>query len=186
MTLVLSDKCYIVEPYTIVNNDARNPDGAVPQIKVGRYTSIGGDCTFVLCNHAYTGVTTWPGPYMLWKHGQGNSHSYSRGDIRIGNDVWIGTKVMIMDGVSIGDGAIVAAGSVVTKSVEPYTIVGGNPAKPIKKRFSEERIQKLLKTEWWLLEDRIVDSLYPHTTDVDEFIENVLWLKRGQTEPKKD
>jgi len=178
MTLVKSDKCYIIEPYTIVNNDAPNPDGAVPQIKVGRYTSIGSGCTFVLCNHKYDGVTTWPTTTMLWEHAQGNTHSYSRGDILIGNDVWIGTNAMIMDGVSIGNGAIVAAGSVVTKSVEPYTLVGGNPAKSIKKRFSDERIQKLLQTEWWLLEDRIVDALYPHTTNVDEFIENVLLLKR--------
>jgi virginiamycin A acetyltransferase len=67
----------------------------------------------------------------------------------IGNDVWVGYKATIMSGVTIGDGAIIAAHSVVTKDVEPYAIVGGNPAKLIKKRFSEERIQQLLEMAWW-------------------------------------
>lgn len=73
----------------------------------------------------------------------------SNGDVIIGNDVWIGFGSTIMSGVTIGDGAIIAAKSVVTKNVEPYTIVGGNPAKLIKKRFSDESIEKLLKIKWW-------------------------------------
>lgn len=67
----------------------------------------------------------------------------------IGNDVWIGRNVLILQGVKIGDGAIVAAGSVVTKDVEPYSIVGGVPAKEIRKRFSDSEIEFLLKLEWW-------------------------------------
>lgn len=69
--------------------------------------------------------------------------------VDIGNDVWIGYNVTILDGLSIGDGAIVAAGSVVTKDVPPYTIVGGIPAKIIKKRFCDEDIQILIKSHWW-------------------------------------
>ncbi len=72
-------------------------------------------------------------------------HSY----IHIGNDVWIGASAIIADGISIGDGAIVAAGAVVTKNVEPYEIVGGVPAKHIKKRFTEEQIKFLLEFKWW-------------------------------------
>ena len=72
-----------------------------------------------------------------------------KGDTVIGNDVWIGQNVTIMPGVIIGDGAIIAANSTVVKSVEPYSIYSGNPAKFIKKRFSDEKIEFLLKLEWW-------------------------------------
>jgi chloramphenicol O-acetyltransferase type B len=69
--------------------------------------------------------------------------------IEIGNDVWIGTRAIILDGVKIGNGAIIAANSVVTKDVEPYSIMGGVPAREIRKRFGKEKIEKLLKSEWW-------------------------------------
>lgn len=72
-----------------------------------------------------------------------------KGDTIIGNDVWIGRRATIMPGVRIGDGAIIAAEAVVVKDVEPYTIVGGNPAKEIRKRFSPEIIQELLEIKWW-------------------------------------
>ena len=79
-----------------------------------------------------------------------NDKSYpTKGDTVIGNDVWIGHDATIMPGVTIGDGAIIATKAVVTKDVAPYTIVGGNPAKPIKKRFSEDIISKLLQLKWW-------------------------------------
>ena len=71
------------------------------------------------------------------------------GDIVIGNDVWIGYEAVIMAGVHIGNGAIIAARAVVTKDVPPYTIVGGVPARPIKKRFDEETIRKLETLQWW-------------------------------------
>ncbi|MCR5688349.1 MAG: CatB-related O-acetyltransferase [Lachnospiraceae bacterium] len=67
----------------------------------------------------------------------------------IGNDVWIGHGVTVVNGVSIGDGAIIAAGSVITRDVEPYSIVGGNPAKLIRYRFDEKTIERLLKLRWW-------------------------------------
>ena len=69
--------------------------------------------------------------------------------IVVGNDVWIGERVMILPGVHIGDGAIIAAGAVVTKNVEPYTIVGGIPARLIRKRFTEYQITRLLDIQWW-------------------------------------
>lgn len=67
----------------------------------------------------------------------------------VGNDVWIGTEAVIMPGVEIGDGAVIGTRALVTKDVEPYTIVGGNPAAPIKKRFSQEEIKMLLEMKWW-------------------------------------
>ena len=73
----------------------------------------------------------------------------TKGDTVIGNDVWVGYNATIMAGVRIGDGAIIATNSTVTKDVEPYTIVGGNPAKEIKKRFSFDHIEKLMQLKWW-------------------------------------
>ena len=73
----------------------------------------------------------------------------NKGDIVIGNDVWIGYEAVIMAGVTIGDGAIIGTRAVVTKDVPPYTIVGGVPAKEIRKRFSEEMIAHLLNAKWW-------------------------------------
>ena len=72
-----------------------------------------------------------------------------KGDIVIGNDVWIGHNATIMAGVKIGDGAIIATNSTVVKDVEPYAIVGGNPASEIKKRFQKSIIEKLLELKWW-------------------------------------
>ena len=69
--------------------------------------------------------------------------------MKIGNDVWIGSGVTIMSGLTIGDGSVIAAGSVVTKNVGPYEIVGGNPAKLIRARFSKEMIERLLQLAWW-------------------------------------
>lgn len=73
----------------------------------------------------------------------------NKGDIVIGNDVWIGYEAVILAGVTIGDGAVIGARAVVTKDIPPYTIVGGVPAKPIRKRFSQETIDLLLKIKWW-------------------------------------
>lgn len=73
----------------------------------------------------------------------------NKGDIVIGNDVWIGYEAVIMAGVTIGDGAIIGTRAVVTKDVPPYTIVGGVPAKPIRKRFDNETLEELLKIRWW-------------------------------------
>jgi len=73
----------------------------------------------------------------------------NKGDIVVGNDVWIGYEAVILSGVTVGDGAVIGARAVVTKDVPPYTIVGGVPAKPIIKRFSEESIKKLQSIRWW-------------------------------------
>lgn len=83
-----------------------------------------------------------------------------KGDTVIGNDVWIGQNVTIMPGVKIGDGAIIAANSIVGKNIESYSIYGGNPAKLIKKRFSDEKIESLLNLQWWdWEEEKIFDYL---------------------------
>jgi virginiamycin A acetyltransferase len=81
-----------------------------------------------------------------------------KGDTIIGNDVWIGMDTVIMPGIKIGDGAIVAAKSVITKDVEPYTIVGGNPERRLKTRFSKEIINELLEIKWWDLDIDIISA----------------------------
>lgn len=93
----------------------------------------------------------------------------------IGNDVWIGANVVILPGVTIGDGAVLAAGAVVTKDVEPYAIVGGVPAKLIKKRFDEEAIQKLLKIKWWEWSIEEIEN------NIELFYEPEMFLKKMDT-----
>lgn len=95
-----------------------------------------------------------------------NGKTYpNKGDTEIGNDVWIGFNSTIMPGIKIGDGAIIASNSTVTKDVEPYSIVGGNPAKEIKKRFSKEQIEKLLKISWWNWEIEKITKNIQNLTD---------------------
>ncbi len=90
----------------------------------------------------------------------------SRGDTIIGNDVWIGYEAVIMPGVKIGDGAVIAAKSVVTKDVPPYTVVGGNPARPIKQRFSDTEVAQLLEISWW---DWDIEKI---TRNIDKIMES--------------
>ena len=98
-------------------------------------------------------LSTYPFPLFFeeWNLDRSNVCTSwdNKGDIVIGNDVWIGYEAVILAGVTIGDGAIIGARAVVTKDVEPYTIVGGVPAAPIRKRFSKDTIFNLLKIKWW-------------------------------------
>lgn len=106
----------------------------------------------IMSNHRMDGITTYPFNIFGcgWEKVTPTIEQLPfKGDTVIGNDVWIGQNVTIMPGVIIGDGAIIAANSTVVKSVEPYSIYSGNPAKFIKKRFSDEKIEFLLKLEWW-------------------------------------
>lgn len=120
---------------------------------IGKFCQIASDVTFIMngANHLTDAVSTFP--FAIFGHGWENAmegKSYpSRGNTIIGNDVWIGYGATIMAGVTIGDGAIIATKSVITKDVPPYTIVGGNPAREIRKRFSEEEIDRLLELCWW-------------------------------------
>jgi virginiamycin A acetyltransferase len=110
----------------------------------GKYCSIASNCTFFLGgNHVYERTSTWLHDDVKEKG------ITSNGNITIGNDVWIGYGSTIMSGITVGDGAVIAANSNIVKDVEPYSIVGGNPAKQIKKRFSDEDIDLLLKIGWW-------------------------------------
>ena len=104
-------------------------------------------------NHTMKSLSTYTFPIFYEEWGLDISHIAdawdNKGDIVIGNDVWIGYDAIIMSGVKIGDGAIIGTRAIVTKDVPPYTIVGGVPAKVIKKRFSDNVILKLLEIKWW-------------------------------------
>ena len=99
----------------------------------------------------------------------------NKGDIVIGNDVWIGYGAVILSGVTIGDGAIIGTNALVTKDIPPYTIAGGIPAKPLKKRFSEEQISALMKIKWWdWSEEEILKNLkFIKSGDTDSLIRNL-------------
>ena len=122
---------------------------------IGKFCSIacGTKFLFNCANHTLKSLSTYTFPlfYEEWELEKSNITTAwdNKGDIVIGNDVWIGYEAVIMAGVHIGDGAIIAARAVVTKDVPPYTIVGGTPAKEIRKRFDAEVIEQLLIQKWW-------------------------------------
>ena len=91
----------------------------------------------------------------------------------IGNDVWVGYGSLILSGVKIGDGAIIAAGSVVTKDVPPFSIVGGVPAKVIKKRFSDNQIDSLLRIRWWEKDEKWICDNCSYFGDIKNFLNNI-------------
>ena len=122
---------------------------------IGKFCSIACGMKFLFncANHTQKSLSTYTFPlfYEEWELEKSNITTAwdNKGDIVIGNDVWIGYEAVIMAGVHIGDGAIIAARAVVTKDVPPYTIVGGTPAKEIRKRFDAEVIEQLLILKWW-------------------------------------
>nr|WP_318715602.1 CatB-related O-acetyltransferase [uncultured Treponema sp.] len=123
------------------------------KLKIGSYCSIGPDVVFILgSEHKLNTLTTYP---LKNKLINGEKEALSKGDIVIGDDVWLGYGATICSGVKIGQGAVIAAGAVVTKDIEPYTIVAGIPAAPLKKRFSEKVIEKLLNVDIVSLLDKI-------------------------------
>lgn len=134
---------------------------------IGKFCSIacGAKFIFTSANHTMASLSTYPFPLFFeeWDTpiSEVRTSWDNKGDIVIGNDVWIGYEAVIMSGVHIGDGAIIGTRAVVTKDVEPYTIVGGLPAKPIRKRYSQDTILKLEELRWWDLPDEQIKRLLP-------------------------
>ena len=164
---VITNPNITVGDYTIYNDFVREPKDFEKnnvlyqypinrdQLIIGKFCSIACGAKFILnsANHSLSSLSTYPFPIFFeeWNLDVKNITEAwdNKGDIVIGNDVWIGYEAVILAGVTIGDGAVIGARAVVTKDIPPYTIVGGVPAKPIRKRFTQETIDLLLKIKWW-------------------------------------
>ena len=136
---------------------------------IGKFCQIASGVTFIMngANHQMNAASTYPFYIMEgWTQTPPAPEDLPlKGDTVIGNDVWIGQNATILPGVHIGDGAIIGLGSIVGHDVDPYTIVAGNPAKPIKKRFDNEMIELLLKLQWWNKDINEIQQLIPLLTD---------------------
>jgi acetyltransferase-like isoleucine patch superfamily enzyme len=159
------------------------------KLVVGSFSSIASNCKMYLGggNHRHDCVTTYPFGHIH----QDIFNTYSgtpvttKGDIVIGSDVWIGANVTIMSGVTLGDGVVVANNSHVVSNAEPYSLVGGNPAKFIKYRFKPEQIEKLLQIKWWNWDDVKINEYASLLcdSDIDKFINLALENKENVPEP---
>ncbi len=136
----------------------------VDKLIIGSFCSIGTGVSFVMAGnqgHRMEWVSSFPFFYFDEPCMKEAANGYlGAGNTEIGHDVWIGAETMIMPGIKVGSGAVIGARSVVTRDIEPYTIVAGNSAKPIRKRFSDGQIQKLLEMSWWdWSEDQLAQSM---------------------------
>ena len=167
---VITDPTIEVGDYTIYDdfvNDPRDfqennvlyhyPECNHDRLKIGKFCSIACGTKFLFnsANHTLNSMSTYTFPIFFeeWELSSDTSSIAqawdNHGDIVVGNDVWIGYEAVIMSGVKIGDGAIIGTRAVVTKDVPPYTIVGGVPAKPIRRRFDDATIKRLEALRWW-------------------------------------
>lgn len=145
---------------------------------IGKFCMIASGVNFIMngANHLSNAISAYPFAIFGedWKDAmQGKSYP-SKGDTIIGNDVWIGHNATIMPGITIGDGSIIATNTTVTKNVAPYSVVGGNPSQLIRKRFTEDQINSLLKIKWWDWEiDRITKNVqYLTSNDFESLLKN--------------
>jgi len=148
-------------------------DDSGAKLKIGKFCSIaGGTKIFLGLNHNVNWITTYPfSSNVIPTKSHGNiafpngqhleGHSGTKGDVIIGNDVWIGEGVTILSGINIGDGAVIGAKTVVAKDVPAYSTAVGNPMKIVRKRFSDDIIDKLLKCKWWNLSLDKINHLIP-------------------------
>jgi len=175
---VITDPSIIVGDYTMYDDFVHDPREFEKnnvlyhypinheRLVIGKFCSIacGAKFLFNSANHALGSLSTYPFPILFEEWGLPVEDIPAawdnKGDIVVGNDVWIGYEAVILAGVTIGDGAIIGTRAVVTKDVPPYTIVGGVPAKPIRKRFDEDTIARLLELRWWdWPEERIAQNI---------------------------
>ncbi|HET9825811.1 MAG TPA: CatB-related O-acetyltransferase [Chitinophagaceae bacterium] len=172
--IIVGDYTYY-DDFENVENFERNVkyhfDFIGDKIIIGKFCMIASDVKFIMngANHLTSALSAYPFAIFGngWENAMDGKQYPRKGDIIIGNDVWIGYNATIMAGVHIGDGAIVATNSTVIKNVEPYSIVGGNPAVEIRKRFPDSIIQRLLKLQWWNWDIEKITRCVVHLTALD-------------------
>ncbi|MDF3886548.1 CatB-related O-acetyltransferase [Cupriavidus basilensis] len=144
------------------------------RIEIGNFCSIADDVTiFGGGEHRMDWVSTYPMRIAFGEAGAGtDGHPANKGPTRIGHDVWLGYRAIVLSGVSIGSGSVVGAGAVVANNVPPYSVVAGNPARIIRRRFTEVQIEALLAIEWWNWPiDKILKQIsLLSSPEVDKFI----------------
>ena len=154
----IGNGCYIENVYSYGNIELGNHvsisgpgtilHATLGKISIGNFCSIAQNVSIQEFNHDYKRTTTYGMNYFFFSRNF-KDDVVTKGDVVISDDVWIGSNSVILSGVSIGRGAIIGAGSVVTKDVPPYSIVVGNPAKVLKKRFDDDMINRLENSKWW-------------------------------------
>ncbi len=177
---VITDPSIIVGDYSMYNDFVNDPRDFQKKnvlyhypinhdrLIIGKFCSVacGARFIFTSANHTLSSLSTYPFPLFFEEWELDKTHVAdswdNKGDIVIGNDVWIGYEAVVLSGVTIGDGAIIGARAVATKDVPPYTIVGGVPAKQIRKRYDDETIARLTQMKWWDWDDERIKRNIPY------------------------
>lgn len=157
-------------------------EAGADQLIIGSFCSIGSGAAFIMAGnqgHRNEWISTFP---FYWMN---EESSFSEalngyepaGDTVIGNDVWIGSEAIVMPGIRVGHGAVIGTRALVTRDVEPYAIVGGNPAKTLRKRFDDRRIELLLEMEWWNWTSDQLKAAMPLMTCANVEALHEYWLK---------
>ncbi len=149
----------------------------ISNAEIGSYTSIASNVSIGLYSHPTRGyVSTFPGFHCRWRitpYLDRPCEFNVQSRTKVGSDVWIGDSAIILNGITVGDGAIIGAGAVVTHDIPPYAIVGGVPAKIIRKRFSDPEISKLLSIKWWSWTAEQISNRQDIFGNVDEFLKTI-------------
>lgn len=152
--IIVGDYTYYDDPEDIYNFEKNVKylfEFMDDKLIIGKFCQIATGVRFIMngSNHAMDGISTYPFKVFGGAWSDASMDVINKGNTVIGNDVWMGNSVTVMQGIKIGDGAIIGTNSLVTKDVAPYSVVGGNPARVIRKRFDDETIEFLLDLAWW-------------------------------------